>query len=381
MTMRGRTVKAARSVPFVDLPAQVAIVRDAIEKRFGSIIDTTSFILREHCDRFEEEFSHYLGTGHTIGVGNGTDALVVALKAIGLKPGDEVITAANSFIATAEAIVLAGGHPVLVDIDPLTCNIDPQRVRDAVTPRTRVLIPVHLYGRPAPMDDLLAIAAEHGLAVVEDAAQAHGADYRGRKAGAIGTLGCFSFYPTKNLGAFGDAGAVVTADPDLAVKVRMLRDHGGLTADEHAVIGQNSRMDALQAAVLSVKLPYLDEWNQRRRRLARGYAERLAGVADRVTTPQLDDGDHIHHLYVVRVGGGRRDALLQFLRANGIGAGLHYPGPIHRTGAFSYLNLEGRLPEAERLNDEMLSLPMHAELSDSDLDYVCEHVAAGLDAA
>lgn len=369
-----------RTVPFVDLPAQVAIVREEIEKRFSQIIESTSFILREHCHRFEEEFSRYLDADHTIGVGNGTDALVLALRALGLRPGDEVITAANSFVATAEAIVLAGGSPVLVDISPDTYNIDPGRVSEALTTRTRAIVPVHLYGQPAPMDALLEIARAHDLTVIEDAAQAHGARYRDRRAGSLGTLGCFSFYPTKNLGAFGDAGAVVTSDPGLAVTVRKLRDHGGLTADDHDIVGQNSRMDALQAAVLSAKLPYLDEWNERRRRHARGYAERLATLADRVTTPQAA-ADHIYHIYVIRVPHARRDPLLRYLRAHGVGAGIHYPGPIHRTGAFGYLGLDGRLPAAEQLNDEMLSLPMHAELSDSDLDYVCERVAEGLDAA
>jgi dTDP-4-amino-4,6-dideoxygalactose transaminase len=373
-------VDDVRSVPFVDLPAQIAIVRPEIEKRFGQIIDTTSFILREHCQRFEDEFSRYLGTGHTIGVGNGTDALVLALKAIGLRPGEEVITAANSFIATAEAIVLAGGRPVLVDIDPKTYNIDPDKVHEAVTPRTRAVIPVHLYGQPAAMRPLLDLVRDHGLAIIEDAAQAHGARYDGRRAGSLGTLGCFSFYPTKNLGAFGDAGGVVTSDEDLAVQVRKLRDHGGLTADEHEIIGQNSRMDALQAAVLSVKLAYLDEWNDRRRHHAARYADRLSLLDGRVVTPYAE-GDHVYQLYVIRVPAQRRDPLLRYLRANRIGAGMHYPGPIHRTGAFAHLGLEGRLPHAEQLNDEMLSLPMHAELSESDIDYVCDHVAKGLDVA
>ncbi|MEU4792149.1 DegT/DnrJ/EryC1/StrS family aminotransferase [Micromonospora tulbaghiae] len=373
-------MEVRRTVPFVDLPAQVAVVRKEIEDRFAQIIDTTSFILREHCQRFEEEYAAFLGAGHAIGVGNGTDALVLALRALGLKSGDEVITAGNSFVATAEAIVLAGGRPVLVDVDPDTHNMEPDRVRAAITSRCRALIPVHLYGQPAPMAELLDLADRHGLAVIEDAAQAHGASYAGRRVGSIGTLGCFSFYPTKNLGAFGDAGAVVTDDADLATRVRMLRDHGGLTADDHDIIGQNSRMDAMQAAVLSVKLPYLDEWNERRRQCARQYAERLAGMADRVAPPVAID-DHVYHIYVVRVPAERRDPLLRYLRQNGIGAGVHYPGPIHRTGAFAHLGLEGRLPIAERLNAEMLSLPMHPALTEDDIDYVCEHLATGLDVA
>lgn len=371
--------ESSRSVPFVDLPAQIARVRPEIDRRFAQIIDSTSFILREHCDRFEAEFSDYLGAGHTVGVGNGTDALVVALRAIGLAPGDEVVTAANSFIATAEAIVLAGGTPVLVDVDPVSFNLDPELVAAAVTARTRAIIPVHLYGRPAEMRPILDIADDR-ISVIEDAAQAHGATYKGRRAGSLGTLGCFSFYPTKNLGAFGDAGAVVTDDPELATRVRMLRDHGGISADEHEFLGQNSRMDALQAAVLSVKLPYLDEWNARRREHAGAYAQRLGGLGeDRLVVPTAGAGDHIFHIYVVRVPGGRRDGLLRHLRSRGIGAGVHYPGPIHRTKAFAHLGLSGKLPVAERLDEEILSLPMHAELTPDDIDYVCEQIVQGLE--
>jgi dTDP-4-amino-4,6-dideoxygalactose transaminase len=370
--------ETTRSVPFVDLRAQIARVRPEIERRFAQIIDSTSFILREPCDRFEREFSDYLGSRYTIGVGNGTDALVLALRAIGLAPGDEVITAANSFIATAEAIVLAGGTPVLVDVDPDTYNIDPERVVAAVTPRTRAVIPVHLYGQPADLRPILDLAGDR-IHVIEDTAQAHGARYEGRRVGSLGTFGCFSFYPTKNLGAFGDAGGVVTDDPELATRVRMLRDHGGLTADDHDIIGQNSRMDTLQAAVLSVKLPHLDEWNERRRKHAAAYAERIAPLGPDLIVPPSAAGDHIFHIYVTRVPGGRRDALVRHLRAHGVGAGVHYRGPIHRTKAFAHLGLGGTLPVAERLDGEIMSLPMHAELSADDIDYVCEQIARGLE--
>jgi dTDP-4-amino-4,6-dideoxygalactose transaminase len=240
-----------------------------------------------------------------------------------------------------------------------------------------VIIPVHLYGRPADMRPILEMANDR-IQVVEDAAQAHGVRYEGRRVGSLGALGCFSFYPTKNLGAFGDAGAVVTDSAELATRVRMLRDHGGLTADDHDLIGQNSRMDALQAAVLSVKLPYLDGWNERRRALAAAYTERLAALGPDHIVPPAVTADHNFHLYVTRVPGGRRDALLRHLRANGIGAGVHYPGPIHRTKAFAHLGLAGSLPVAERLDAEILSLPMHAELSDDDVEYVCEQIARGL---
>jgi dTDP-4-amino-4,6-dideoxygalactose transaminase len=370
---------APRVVPFVDLPAQIAYVRDDIEQRFSQIIDNTSFILREHCARFEREFSAYLGAGHTIGVGNGTDALVVALKALGVGADDEVITAANTFIATAEAIVLAGARPVLVDVDPDTYTIDPDLVEAAITPRTKVIIPVHLYGRTADLDPIVDLAERHGLRTIEDAAQAHGARHGDRRLGTIGALGCFSFYPTKNLGAFGDAGGVVTDDPALADRVRMLRDHGGLDADQHDLLAQNSRMDAMQAAVLSAKLPYLDEWNGRRRRHAARYTQRLEelGLADRIVPPQ-DDPGHVYHIYVTRVPHGRRDELLRHLRANGVGAGIHYPAPIHRTKAFAFLGIDGALPVAERLGGEILSLPMHAELSEDDIEYVCQQVAQGL---
>ena len=353
-------------------------MRGEIERRFAQIMDSASFILREHCQRFEEEFARYLRCGHVVGVGNGTDALSVALRAVELMDGDEVITAANSFVATAEAIVLAGGHPVLVDVDPVTYTIDSERVREAITPRTRAIVPVHMYGQAANMEAILDVATGRGISVIEDVAQAHGAWYRGSRTGTWGRLGCFSFYPTKNLGAFGDAGAVVTDDAELANRVRMLRDHGGLAADDHDIVGQNSRMDALQAAVLSVKLPHLDEWNNQRRRCAAWYTQRLGVLgADRIAPP-IARGDHIFHIFVIRVLNGQRDRVLSHLRAHGIGAGVHYPGPIHRTKAFSYLGLNGKLPTAERLDEEILSLPMHSWLTEEDVDYVCSHVASAL---
>jgi dTDP-4-amino-4,6-dideoxygalactose transaminase len=304
---------------------------------------------------------------------------VVALRALGIGGGDEVITAANTFIATAEAIALVGATPVLVDVDPDTYTIDPDLARAAVTARTRAIIPVHLYGQPAPMAAILDLAASHGLRLIEDAAQAHGAWYRDARVSTLGDLGCFSFYPTKNLGAFGDAGAVVTQDAALAERVRMLRDHGGLHADEHRLLGQNSRMDALQAAVLSVKLGHLDEWNELRRRHARAYAQRLAALVDERIVPPSADGDHVYHIYVTRVSAGRRDLLLRYLRANGIGAGVHYPSPVHLTPAFAELGPAGRHRVAERLSTEILSLPMHPFLTEDDIDYVCEHVAKGLE--
>lgn len=376
-------MSAPKTVPFIDLSAQMPAVRAEVEQRFNKIIDTTSFILREHCDAFEEEFADYLGARHVIGVGNGTDALVVALKALGVGTGDEVITAANSYVATAEAIVLAGAAPVLVDVDADTFNLDPQLVAEAVTERTAAVIPVHLYGRPANLSPILALAERHGFVVLEDAAQAHGAVYDGRRVADIGALGCFSFYPTKNLGAFGDAGAIVTSDDSLADRARRLRDHGGLTADEHLMIAQNSRMDALQAAVLSVKLPHLDMWNAQRRQHAAGYAHRAEehGLTDRIVLPPADHPGHVHHIYVTQVPGGRRDAVLTSLRRAGVGAGVHYPRPIHLTEAFSHLGLAGQLPVSERLAGEILSLPMYPQLTEDDLDYVIDSLAVALEEA
>lgn len=362
-------------VSFVDLRVQhVALQRD-LESKMLEVIDHTSFILGNAVKEFEQDFSRYNRVKHTIGVANGTDALLLALKALGVGPGDEVITAANTFIATAEAIVHAGAKPVLVDCDPRTYTLDVRKIEAEITPRTKAVIPVHLYGQPADMDSILEIAKRYKLYVVEDAAQAHGAEYKGRKAGSMGCAACFSFYPAKNLGAYGDAGAVVTSDDQIALTVRKLRDHGGVEKYQHELVGYNSRLDTLQAAVLLVKLKYLDEWNRVRRQNAQLYDELLSGIPGIVTPCVLEGASHVYHLYVIRVEQGSRDELQRHLRERGIQTGIHYPRPVHLTKAFEYLGYrEGDFPVAEDCARKILSLPMYPELTREQIAYVAQEI-------
>ena len=369
------SVRHGLRVPFVDLRAQYATIRAEIDAAVRAVLEHGSFVLGEDVAEFERTFAAFCGVREAVGVGNGTDALVLALTALGVRTGDEVITAANTFVATAEAIVHAGALPVLVDAVPGTYTIDPARVEQAITPRTRAIIPVHLYGQAAEMDPLLAIARRHGLVVVEDASQAHGATYRGRVVGGLGDAACFSFYPSKNLGAYGDAGAVVTSDADIALRVRTLRDHGGMAHYQHEVVGYNSRMDALQAAVLTVKLRHLEEWNHRRREHARLYSRLLAEVPA-VETPVIrGDGAHVFHLYVVALTAGNRDALRIHLSNRGVQTGIHYPAPVHLTGAFRSLgHASGAFPVAEQASRQILSLPMYPELQPDAVAHVVEEV-------
>jgi dTDP-4-amino-4,6-dideoxygalactose transaminase len=309
-------------------------------------------------------------------VANGTDALILALRALGVGPGDEVILPANTFVATAEAVVHAGAAPVLADIDPATGSLDPEDAAARVTSRTRVLVPVHLFGQPAAMDELLALAAAHGLAVVEDAAQAHGAEHRGRPVGSLGHAACFSFYPSKNLGAYGDGGAVTTGDRALAERVRAYADHGSLPGRPHGVVGYNSRLDSLQAAVLNAKLPHLPMWNRRRAAAAERYRERLRGLDGIRLLDTLPQTMPVYHLYVVRVAGGHRDRLREHLGRSGIQTGIHYPVPVHLLPAFRWLGLgPGSLPRAEAAAGEILSLPMYPTLEPGEIDRVAEAVA------
>jgi dTDP-4-amino-4,6-dideoxygalactose transaminase len=359
-------------VPFVDLHAQSAEVRTAIDAAIAGVLDSTTFILGPEVAAFESEFATFVGAKGAIGVASGTAALELALRACDIGPGDEVITSAHTFIATAEAISHTGARPVFVDIDPATYAIDPTMVEAAITARTRAIVPVHLYGQPADMGALAQIAQRHGLRLIEDAAQAHGADVGGVRCGALGDLACFSFYPAKNLGAYGDAGAVTGNDPDLLARVGKLRDHGRTTKYEHDEVGFGERLDALQAAILRVKLRHLERWTELRREHARRYAELLAGTT--VAKPEEASGRrHVYHLYVVR--SPRRDALLAHLREQGIGAGVHYPIPLHRQRAYlaqGYSDVV--LPETERAAAEVLSLPMYPELTDSQLRAVADVV-------
>ncbi len=360
---RPRNGRAASEpdVPFLDLPATHESLVEEILLAWEQILRAGSFIGGSEIEAFESEFSGYVGAVECVTVGSGTDALILALRAMGLRPGDEVITVPNTFIATVQAIVEAGGRPVLVDVDPETGTMDPSLVEEAISPRTRVLLPVHLYGQPADMDSLLDICERHGLQVLEDACQAHGATYQGRRVGSMGTA-AFSFYPSKNLGACGDAGAVTTNDPDLARRIRMLRNHGQAKKHSHPVGGVNSRMDALQAAVLRIKLRYLDGWVAARQDLAAKYAELLAET-DLELPIESPGSTHAYHLYVVRHP--MRDLLRTALEEAGIETGLHYPVAVHLQGAFRYLGLRpGTFPHAERWAAHGLSLPMYPELTD-----------------
>jgi dTDP-4-amino-4,6-dideoxygalactose transaminase len=359
-------------IPLVDLKAQYQAIKPQIDAAMGRVVANTSFILGKEVADFEAAFAGFCHTKHCIGTNSGTSAIHLALLAAGVGPGDEVITTPFTFIATAEPIWMVGARPVFVDIDPKTYNIDPNAVEDAITTRTRALLPVHLYGRPADMNALLELGARYGLTVIEDACQAHGAELGGRRAGSMGKLGCFSFYPGKNLGAYGDAGAVTTDDDALATRVQMLRDHGRLSKYEHQLLGYGERIDALQAAILGAKLPHLEDWNARRRALAARYNELLrdsglgllqepAGV-----TP-------VYHLYVVR--SKHRDALLAHLKANGIDAGIHYPIALHMQPSMSYLGYKaGDFPHSEAAAREVLSLPLYPEMTDEQLRYVVDTI-------
>lgn len=356
-------------VPLVDLAAQYRSIQPEIDRAIQRILDRTAFILGDEVRDFEAAFAAYVDAEGAVGVSSGTAAIELSLRAIGLQPGDEVITTAHTFIATAEAISNAGGRPVFVDVEPDTFNLDPNRVEALVTDRTRVILPVHLYGHPADLTALMEIAQRRGLYLIEDAAQAVGAEIDGRRCGSIGHLACFSFYPGKNLGAYGDAGAVTSDDQELLDRIRRMRDHGRTTKYEHVEIGYAERIDALQAAVLAAKLPHLEAWTEARRAHARRYGELLQDLP--VTPPVERDGvRHVYHLYVVR--SSHRDALLEHLKANGVAAGIHYPIPLHRQPAYAGLGYEEMsLPETERAAAEVLSLPMYPELTEEQLQHIC----------
>lgn len=371
------TAPSIAAVPFVDLSAAHAPIADRMRDAIAGVMERNDYILGGDVAEFEREFAAYCDVAYGIGVDSGTSALELALRAGGVGPGDEVITSANTFIATALAITAVGATPVLVDIDPDTHNLDPERTAAAVTARTRAIIPVHLYGHPAPMDEVMSIAAEHDLFVVEDASQAHGARYRGARVGSLGHVAAFSLYPSKNLGALGDAGVLVTDDEDVAERLRLLRNYGSTVKYRHDVIGWNRRMDTMQAAVLRVKLPLLDGWNDARRRAASRYDEeidrRAAHVIARPVTAAW--AEPVFHLYVVRTP--HRDALKAHLGDRGISTVIHYPIPIHLQQAYSSLGHSvGDFPVTERDADEVLSLPMYPGLEDDAVDRVVDAVAS-----
>jgi len=353
-------------IPLVDLKAQYLSIKDEIDEAIGRVLNNCNFILGEEVRLFEEEFAAFCGARYAVGVASGTAALHLTLRACGVGPGDEVITTPFTFIATAEAISHCGARPVFVDIDPRTYNIDPSKIEAAITEKTKAILPVHLYGQPADMDPILAIAHRYGLRVIEDAAQAHGAEYKGRRVGTLGDVACFSFYPAKNLGAYGDAGAVITNNREIADTVRLLRDHGRREKYEHLIEGYGERLDALQAAVLRVKLRHLPNWTVARQRIAQQYEGLLSALNDLATPYCQPTSQHVYHLYVIRTQD--REALRRQLETQGIATGIHYPIPLHLQPAFRHLGYaEGDFPRAEKAAHEVLSLPMYSEITDSQL--------------
>jgi dTDP-4-amino-4,6-dideoxygalactose transaminase len=361
-----------QSIPLVDLRAQYEPLKDEIKQAWDGVLGSMQLFLGPNVQAFEKEFGEYCGTEYAIGVSDGTSALHLALRACGVGAGDEVITVSHTFIATIEAIYYAGARPVFVDVDQKTYTMDVSQIEECITPKTRAILPVHLYGQCADMDPILEIAARHGLPVIEDACQAHGATYKGRKAGSMGTAAAFSFYYTKNLGAYGEGGAVTTADPEVAQRVRMMRDHGSEKRYEHERLGWNCRLDELQAAALRIKLRHLDAWNDMRRENARQYGEALEGIP--VGTPQAAEyNEHVYHLYVVRAA--KRDELREHLGQVGIGSGIHYPIPAHLQKACVESRSGPRgLGVTEGLVGEILSLPMYAELRAEQIQRVAAEI-------
>lgn len=349
-------------VPLIDLKIQHRSIASEVEEAIKRVCDNTAFILSDEMKEFENEFAAFCGAKFGIGVANGTDALFLALKAVGVGPGDEVLVPTNTFIATAEAVSHTGATPVFVDCDPVTYCIDPAKIPAAITSKTKAIMPVHLYGHPADIDAIKDIASANGLKIIEDCAQAHGTLYNGRHAGSMGDAAGFSFYPSKTLGAYGDAGIVLTNDEETCNKVRLLRDNGRTTWYEHAIIGHNSRLDGMQAAILRVKLKYLDKWVDARRAHAKMYGEMLAGIDGLELPVELPGAKHSYYVYVIRVKD--RDNVMAQLKEKGCGCGIHYPLPLHLQPAYSMLGgREGDMPVAEKYAKQIMSIPMFPELT------------------
>jgi len=361
------------NVPFVDLKAQYQSLKGEIDAAIQSVIDKTAFVGGPYVREFEIAFAEKYGVKHCISCANGTDAIYITLKALGIGPGDEVITVANSWISTSETISQAGAKPVFVDIDPDYYHIDPRRIEEKISSKTKAVIPVHLFGQPASIDEIRAICRNHNLFLIEDCAQAHFATYNGHKVGTFGIAGTFSFYPGKNLGAYGDAGAIVTNDEDLAKQARMFANHGSLRRHHHDIEGINSRLDGIQAAILSAKLKYIDEWNVARNKNALIYNRLLSGIGQ-VQIPKIRPNSfHIFHLYVIR--SIKRNELADFLASKGIGTGIHYPTALPFMPAYGYLNHKpSDFPIAYKIQEEVLSLPMFPELNDEQIQYVATSV-------
>ena len=360
-------------VPFLNLKAQYQSIKEEISVGLQKVLDNTAFAGGPFVSQFEKEFAMFCQADSVTGLGSGTSALWAAIQGLGIGKGDEVITTPNTFIATAEAISFAGAKPVFVDIDEQTYNMNPQLLETAITAQTKAIIPVHLYGQTADMDPIMKIAKGKGLFVIEDACQAHGAQYKGNSAGSIGDAGCFSFYPGKNLGAYGEAGAVVTNSNQLTENMRMFRDHGQEKKYYHSMIGWNARMDGFQGAVLSVKLKYLNQWNESRRKNAQLYNELLADVDGIIVPQEADYAKHIYHLYVIRTQ--NRDAFIAALAEDEVFCGIHYPVPLHLQDAYSSLGYKkGDFPIAEKCCRQLVSLPMFPELTSEQIAYVVEKI-------
>lgn len=365
-------------IPFVDLQAQYRALKPEIDAAVLKVLDQAAFILGPAVASFEKDFAAFCGTTEAIGVNSGTSALHLALLAAGVGPGDEVVTVPYTFVATVAAIEYAGAKPVLVDIEPDYWTMDPAKLEAAITPRTKAIMPVHLYGQPADMDPILDVARRRGIPVIEDAAQAHGSEYKGRRCGSMGLLGCFSFYPGKNLGAYGEGGAVVTSDPDLARRIRLLRAWGEEVRYEHKFKAFNYRMDGVQGAVLGVKLGYLEAWTEARRRNAAEYTRQLAGTSA-IAPVERADCRHVYHLYPVRLR--QRDAWRAALGEAGVQTGVHYPIPVHLQPAYTDLGYKaGDFPVAEAVSHEVLSLPIFPELTAAQIGTVAGLLKAGLPA-
>jgi len=364
-----------RKLQMVDLGTQYQKIKKDIDESIQAVIDSTAFINGPEVRNFQTELESYLNVKHVIPCGNGTDALQIALMALDLKPGDEVITADFTFAATVEVIHLLGLKSVLVDVDYDTFLIDPEKIRAAITPKTKAIIPVHLFGQCANMDEINKIAKEHNLYVVEDTAQAIGAEYKGRKAGTIGTIGTTSFFPSKNLGCYGDGGAIFTNDDDLAHKMRGIVNHGMYKRYYHDEIGVNSRLDSVQAAILRVKLPHLDDYNRARRKAADFYNEAFYEIPEVLTPIKSEDTTHVYHQYTLRITNGKRDELKEFLESKGIPAMIYYPVPLRKQKAYDTGNYsDSDFPNTNKLIDEVISLPMHTELDDEQLNFIVNSV-------
>jgi dTDP-4-amino-4,6-dideoxygalactose transaminase len=350
-------------IPFVDLKAQYLTIKDEIDTAIRSVVESCHFVLGEQVEAFETDFARFCGTEYALGVNSGTSALHLALLAAGVRAGDEVITVSNTFVATAAAICYTGARPVLVEMEPRSCTMDPAKIEAAITPRTKVIMPVHLYGGCADMDPIREIASRRSLIVVEDAAQAHGAEYKDRRAGSMSDIACFSFYPGKNLGAYGEGGAVVTDNSQYAATIKRLRDHGQSEKYYHDEVGYNYRMEGIQGAVLRVKLAHLDDWTAARRQHAATYRQSLAGSGMRLLEPYGNSAWHIFPVFTQR-----RDELIEYLKSRGVATGIHYPIPVHLQRGYADLGYKpGELPLTEQACREVLSLPMYAELPNEDL--------------